>query len=149
MQPNLHYTVIQLILVFFRSVKALNGTNTNNYSFTDNAPLKDVNYYRFKQFDIDGKYSFSNVVSVDFTNNVSAFSISPNPADNAITVTIPASNSVSAIFVYDINGKKVIDENLAANITSKQINVSQLAQGVYTIALLQNSKTQILKLVKK
>lgn len=128
--------------------QGLNTAATNNYSFTDNTPLKGINYYRLKQVDKDGKFTYSGIASVEFIDG-GLFAITPNPANDNITIIIPASNAVSEIFFYDITAKKVMTEQIAANVTSKQININRLASGVYNIVLVQKGKKEIMKLVKK
>lgn len=129
--------------------QALHNDGVNNYSFTDNTPLKGINYYRLKQVDKDGKFSYSGIASVEFLNDGAVFAIIPNPANNFIKVVLPSSNTVSEIIIYDVNGKKILHEQIAANITSKQININQLTAGVYNVVLMQNGKHEMIKLVKK
>lgn len=120
-----------------------------NVGSFDIAPLKGINYYRLKQVDKDGSFTYSKIASVDFLNNTSAFGVSPNPANNSINIIVPESNSVSEILLYDVSGKKVLSESVAANATSKKINITKLPAGVYNIVLLQNGKKEMMKLVKK
>jgi hypothetical protein len=66
------------------NVKAAgNSTKNINYSIVDAQPvLTEVNYYRLKQIDIDGKYSYSSVIAIDFnitSNWQNLMTISPNP----------------------------------------------------------------------
>jgi hypothetical protein len=42
-----------------------------------------------------------------------------------------------------------LHEQIAANFTSKQININQLTAGVYNVVLIQNGKSEMMKLVKK
>lgn len=128
--------------------QGLNNLGINNYVFTDYAPLNGINYYRLKQVDKEGKFTYSNTASVEVLND-GVFAIAPNPADNNITITIPASSSVSEIELYDVNGKKLLHEQIAANVTSKQINISTLIAGVYNIVFIQTGKHAMVKLVKK
>ena len=129
--------------------QGLHNDGINNYSFIDKAPLKGINYYRLKQVDKDGKYTYSGIASVEFLNDGSGFAVAPNPADNIINVIIPSSNSISEIIIYNIVGKKLLHEQIAANITSKQINISQISSSVYNVVLIQNGKREMMKLVKK
>ena len=128
---------------------ALNNSNKANYSFIDNAPLKVINYYRLKQVDKDGKYTYSKIVSVDFSSNTTTFTVYPNPANSNLNITLPNSNSVSDIVLYDVTGTKVLHEQINSNATSKQLDVSKLASGVYNVILMQDGKQQTIKLVKK
>jgi choice-of-anchor B domain-containing protein len=50
-------------------VPAGNSGVPNDYFFTDRLPLPGLNYYRIRQTDYDGKFSFSETVSVTFENN--------------------------------------------------------------------------------
>lgn len=77
------------------------------------------------------------------------FAITPNPAGNFIKVAIPLTNAVSEVIIYDVSGKKILHEQIAANIISKQININQLTAGVYNIILIQDGKREMMKLVKK
>jgi len=129
-------------------VYGLNGINTNNYSFTDNATLPGTNYYRLKQVDDDGKFVYSNVVSVQFSSNTSRFVISPNPATNNVNINIPAGDVVSKIIFYDATARKVIDENVPANVSFKQFDVSSLPAGNYTVVLIQDSRREAVKFIK-
>ncbi len=129
--------------------QGLNNDGISNYSFTDSTPLKGINYYRLRQVDKDGKYSYSGIASVEFLNDGSVFAIAPNPANSFINVIIPSSNAVSEIIIYNVVGKKLLHEQIAANITSKQININHLSTGIYDVVLIQNGTKKMMKLVKK
>ncbi len=51
--------------------------------------------------------------------------------------------------VYDMNGKIVLHENLSSNSTSKQINISELAAGMYRVVWQQENLQYAWKLVKQ
>ncbi|HEX5153503.1 MAG TPA: T9SS type A sorting domain-containing protein [Parafilimonas sp.] len=130
-------------------ISALKSVNINKYAFNDNNPLKGKNYYRLKQFDKDGKYTYSGIVSIIFEGQERpAFVISPNPADNFITVTVPPVNGVSKIVIYDIAGKKIISSEMGVQTTLKTMDIKQLAPGIYHVVLLQNGIKQTLRFVK-
>lgn len=54
--------------VNWEKINETNGAGTTtqrtNYSAIDERPLQGISYYRLKQTDFDGKYSFSNIASV-------------------------------------------------------------------------------------
>jgi len=75
-----------------------------------------------------------------------SFSVYPNPATDMITV----SNSLDAIenvTITDLNGRVVKEITLGT--TQAQINISDLAQGVYILNATSNGKTITEKIVKK
>lgn len=47
-------------------VPAGNSGVPNNYFFTDRLPLPGINYYRVRQTDFDGKFGFSEIISLKF-----------------------------------------------------------------------------------
>ncbi|MFO0332587.1 MAG: hypothetical protein ACK514_14685, partial [Bacteroidota bacterium] len=88
------------------------GTTTleNNYQLNDKRPTRGVNYYRLKQVDFDGKYTYSYVVSVevDFDAQVFITEIFPNPADSEnINARVESSNQDEPVRlrIFDQLGK--------------------------------------------
>lgn len=65
--------------------------------------------------------------------NTNGISVSPNPASDVLNVTWSATTSVSTIKVMDVTGRVVMTESVA-NGNSKQLNISNLAAGTYTVA---------------
>lgn len=76
-----------------------NTTSTRNYSFTHQSPLKNntYNYYRILQRDLDGKFSYSKIVSIVFDEQGPDFLVYPNPADKLATIYLSESSEVSLI----------------------------------------------------
>jgi|GEM_PF-2854032 len=98
-----------------------NGNITQLYSPI--VPAKGSNYYRLKQVDRDGKFTYFKVASLRFANTkVSAFSIYPNPAKNnliaqlQVIVTRSASLQLVNIEGKIIRGINLIDRNSDSNI---------------------------------
>ncbi|HSU27431.1 MAG TPA: T9SS type A sorting domain-containing protein [Chitinophagaceae bacterium] len=64
------------------SVISRNSTIQTDYHFFDAAPLLRDNFYRIKNVDIDGKFSYSNIIRVSPASQVNILSIYPNPVQN-------------------------------------------------------------------
>lgn len=62
------------------SIEAKGYSDGADYEYLDRNPSKGVNYYRLKQVDVDGSFTYSTVISVEFDSNIklSAF---PNPVN--------------------------------------------------------------------
>lgn len=41
------------------------STSRNKYNLTDYNPIQELNYYRLKQIDLDGSFTYSNIISID------------------------------------------------------------------------------------
>lgn len=70
------------------------------YEFIHKNPFPGMNYYRIKQVDFDGKYSFSEVVSVNFDGV--EMTIFPNPGEGEIKVNSPGADR---LIIYNQYGK--------------------------------------------
>jgi Secretion system C-terminal sorting domain len=137
----------------FQSIGQVAGHGTisteQKYQFTDNNPIKGLNYYRLKQVDYDGNYTYSNVVAVTFENVSDIFKSFPNPAVNVVYLTLPSSTAKSVINVFDLNGKKVLEKQISSNAVSQTLDVSTLAAGVYHVTLVQGAQQQTIKMIKE
>ncbi len=80
------------------------------------------------------EYTCSGLGIDDITKN--DISIFPNPASEFISIEIPDSCSIE---VFDVSGTK-ISEELLSNARMKQINDSNLIQGMYISNLTHESK---------
>ena len=71
------------------SVKG-NGTTSkaSNYSFTDIHPLNGNNYYRLKQYDIDGKFNESDIKYLSLQLAKTLMNVFPNPTKGMIQFTL-------------------------------------------------------------
>ncbi len=99
------------------------GNAMQNYSWTDKNPATGINYYRLKQVDNDGQFTYSKIISVIYEPN--AISFYPNPAKKSISFN----RKVKEVTIYDMQGKEVIN---LKNVTSG-IDISTLKTGVYVV----------------
>ena len=117
-----------------------NSTSLNNYSLTDNNPFEGNSYYRLKQTDFDGNYSFSSIINVNMDISGTSFNVFPNPSDGSFFNIVIDGDVLGAeilVTVYNTVGKesysKIIttgdqDENVYAIDPS-----NKLAPGIYII----------------
>jgi hypothetical protein len=64
-----------------------NTTEVQSYTFQDAQPLQGTTYYRIKQVDYDGNFSFSAELSVESSEFASDFRFYPNPARNVLNLS--------------------------------------------------------------
>ncbi len=124
---------------------AASGTtrSTSNYSFTDKNAIAGRTYYRLKMLDIDGKFEYSKVVSVNGkVGNV--VTVGPNPFITSIQLYGIASTELSAKNVQVLNA---VGQQVAYKVTgANTITLDAAAPaGVYIIKL----KTQQFKMLKQ
>lgn len=112
------------------SVKAAGNSSTvSTYNFTDRYPLPGINYYRLIQRDIDERYSYSKVASLNFDGSQLSLQAFPNPVvDGRLSVVLPES---AAVQIFGSDGKLVYQRQLLAGL--QQLNLGNLAAGVYRL----------------
>ncbi len=108
----------------------------SEYSFKDIKPLINWNYYRLKQVDFNGVYTYSNIIAIKNDANIDA-SIFPNPtSDGNISVEIIGEYEKIKGFwsVIDLQGKVVVkNQSFEGNVL--KINLSELPKGMYIISI--------------
>ncbi len=115
-----------------------NSNSTLQYSFTDNAPSKGINYYRLKQLDFDNTAKYSAVRNVRNEGTVD-ITIYPNPVKDILKVDITSDKTDKAnISITDISGKLVYSKNsfdITEGLNNPGINTSDLKAGTYIIKI--------------
>ncbi|WP_113639558.1 CBM96 family carbohydrate-binding protein [Nubsella zeaxanthinifaciens] len=104
--------------------------NITTYSYEDRGVSVGTYYYRLKQVDFDGKYTYSDIETVNFKivaeNQLMVY---PNPVGNYFKLNVKGDFILS---IYDMQGKIVLQRQLA-NYDANQIDVQHLKTGLYLI----------------
>jgi len=139
----------------FEIVKTVSGAgNSNfqiNYSATDNNPLSGFSYYRLKQTDFNGDYSYSKIVAVENTSEILSLNIlNPYSKPNSINFTISNPNLENLSFeIINTLGEVLISSKVenVVNKSSVVINTKNLSHGIYFIKLSSNKETVVEKVL--
>jgi hypothetical protein len=131
-----------------------NGTSNEvyNYEVYDQSPSNGVNYYRLKQFDLDGRFTLSAVTSLNFfAARGTAVTVSPNPIVDGIHFTInnADANNVSVLLI-NTNGKTVYREqikNVSAGRNYKLNMQQKPAPGMYILNLRAEGISENIKII--
>ena len=143
----------------FEKIAMIKGAGTTNletsYQFNDRTPPRGINYYRLKQVDFDGKFTYSNVVSieVDFDAQIFFTDVYPNPASESISVRIDTSNQKDPIRlrIFDQWGR-VVFSTLIEKLASQpyELKISELLpNGMYIVRFEQGLESSTTRLVIK
>lgn len=120
------------------------GNGANNYSYTDAEKLSGTVYYRLKMIDIDGRFTYSNIVKLDnkLTNQSSIY---PNPITTTATLEVGDRKLLNTYAtILDVNGRTL--KTILIKDNFEIINMSGLPSGLYVLRL-ANGETQ--KLIKQ
>lgn len=131
--------------ITFSKIGIVNGAGTtsehNLYSLTDLSPVVGLNYYRLKQVDFDGGYTFSDIVAVKVNGSVNDITIYPNPANSVIRFDFSSeSTSIIHVEVVDIMGKVVMSELKKFRKESGEMvmDIKNLSDGVYYLKVVED-----------
>ena len=125
-----------------------NTTVNTNYSFTDKSPLSGTNYYRLKQWDFNGEFQYSKIISIETKGGKQDLTIYPNPAKSNINIQVSTTRTYNrTVEVVDMIGKKVTSVTLPANQNTIKINTQNIFNGVYFVSVNDGNGIILKKLV--
>jgi len=119
-----------------------NSTNLLNYATTDIVSEKGLYYYRLKQTDFDGAYTYSDIRAVVADQVSSEMSIYPNPTNGTFTLTY--SEKKDAPTLYTALGTEAVEYNVIPTNGGFIYDISTLANGIYFL----KTTTETIKVVK-
>jgi hypothetical protein len=125
-------------------------TGKREYSFYDSHECKGIVYYRLKQVDYDGNFTYSEIAAVrcDRSDKMSVF---PNPATSSITVSYYSEASRSMrILIKDYTGRIVFENILISNEGFNQLDipVDDLKSGVYFVGMSSSEAGEFIREVR-
>ena len=133
----------------FVNSKAINGNSSLklNYDFTDIGFAASTNYYRLKQIDKDGKFSYSNIVVLRDENAITAglSTIYPNPVKNTLNVKVASLNNEKVTLqLTDLSGRLLQNKvtQVGNGETIVQLDVSHLSAGTYFVKIISGDGKQ-------
>jgi hypothetical protein len=140
----------------FQSIGTVEGKGTTTavsyYAFTDQQPLKGIAYYRIKQTDINGKFSYSSVIRISNNGqNGGALRLYPNPAVTSAPLKVEYSNFRNQLVTVSIiNAAGIVVHKELVNFGTDSratLNISRLQRGSYFVSMVSGSQRQTIPFV--
>lgn len=130
------------------------NTNTlTDYELNDDKPLLGDNYYRLRQIDFDGNFTYSDVISIyngeAITTTVSVY---PVPVTDAVNVLVRnAQNASGAITITNVVGAIMYhsEVDIYEGTTVQKIDMTSFAAGQYFLKVTTGSSTRTIHVVKQ
>jgi len=116
-----------------------NSNSFLNYQFVDPKPINQVAYYRLKQVDFDGQYSYSQVIALRNNQKINAeIKAYPNPSNGNFLITnIPFEDGEDFICeVYNLQGELLKkDLHISESNGNLLLQLTEQKSGVYWVRL--------------
>ena len=118
------------------------------YQFIDPNPVAGENFYRVKQVDIDGHYTFSPVFEIHVSSAPSTTRLQSNPVRDAITLLNPGQQLISRLQVLDVSGRVILSQ--APNSTNALIttDLQSIQPGYYLLRFGSATTTSTIAFIK-
>jgi Secretion system C-terminal sorting domain len=137
----------------FQTIGTVNPvTNQIDFSFTDAALAGGRNLYRIRVNGITGSSKYSNTVALIYnSNDIFISSLVPNPVHDIARLTVSTGRNAAIDFkIYNAAGNLVKQWNsvVTEGNNTIELNVGELAAGMYTVFAFSNESKTISRFIK-
>ena len=144
-----HFEKIETVVSKFH-----NSAVATAYDLIHASPVKGINFYRLKQFDLDGKFKYSAIIPVQFSYSiVKSIKINPNPVNANLNIALTLwENSNILCKIYDMEGREIksLTASVLAGNNNIESDVSALAKGNYIVVIIsKNERVAETKFIKQ
>jgi hypothetical protein len=107
--------------------------NPTYYRYFDSMPIHGTAYYRIKEMDIDGSYSYSNVEVITYKKPAASFTFFPNPTKGGRSLSIDHSYETLIISIVDAQGRIIFNQKVGPG--NQNLATENLSAGSYFIVI--------------
>lgn len=129
-----------------------NTSVMQTYAAIDNSPLYGLSYYRLKQTDYDGTYTYSKLASVSISADIAdvGMVVYPNPSSGNINVKASGVSGMVSIMVTDMQGRTIYMQHLKIEEDGMPIALeleSMLNPGYYQVVMKGSDVNLVQKII--
>ena len=112
-----------------------NSTAFLKYDFIDAYTPYEITYYRLKQVDFDGQFTFSKVIAIQFSGQSKILRVFPNPASEFVNFSFEK-DSQFRYAIYDLTGKKIKEKTSNVYSGLASLSVTDIQEGSYILEVI-------------
>ena len=132
------------------SKDAINGGKKDlsalGFSYIDANPIDSGAYYKIKQIEVDGRFSYSNVIFIKkFNNQNGAIAIYPNPTTEGVYLQVEKFEGLNYT-LFDASGRIILENKLESPLTF--IDLNTFVASAYFLTVKNSKKYQVFKIIK-
>ena len=148
------YDTFNLMSSFANPFKNKTGID---YLFEDNPHVNKVlseNYYRYNttssSFELSSRTTYNYISSITLSTEKfeianATITVFPNPTQDFLSIQTSSNSEIDKVIITDLSGKLTLEQNPKDN----QINVQNLAKGMYVIQVFSGDKKYQAKFLKE
>jgi hypothetical protein len=110
-----------------------NSSEETHYAHLDAFPENGLNYYRLKQLDLNGQFTYSYIRSAFFRGGNGSLTLVPNPGSDVLRVLLSRAGTAT-VHVVDATGRLVL--SMPASGGQVVLVTSPLPSGLYSVQAL-------------
>ena len=118
-----------------------------NYEFVDMHPYSGASYYRLKQIDFDGTFTFSDIVPVNNPNgSLASITIFPNPTQGDAVISIQGTvDGTIELSVINAQGQQVLNYSRTVTVEGLMVPISMegLPSGIYVVRMQEQGQLAV------
>lgn len=130
-----------------------NSSSTKSYSFHDKSIAQEENYYRLKQVDQNGTFTYSPIILIRNKIALSqVMKVLQNPFSQYIDIQLPARETTQLTArLIDMSGKVIYQQaiNSAQNRARLHLQSHYVQPGMYLLQVTDGSKQHVIKVMKQ
>lgn len=108
-----------------------NSTSLLSYSFVDENPYTGISYYKLRQTDFNGDFTFSQTVAVHIFTGSADVNVFPNPSNGIFFIAKNDPDNPVQIMIYDMKGRLIKQDTFYDSYN--QVDITGFGKGVYNL----------------
>ena len=102
---------IDIFREIYRTDGAGSSLSSHDYEYLDTEPKTSTRYYRLKQVDFDGTYTYTDIKALDFKKEAAVINIYPIPFKEELQIMVEGKAGASLkIRISDIAGRTIYQQ---------------------------------------
>jgi hypothetical protein len=118
---------------------------THRYQFTDKPGITGTIYYRLKQVDYDGSFTYSNVVVVNLEAANVVINLHPNPSSDRFILEPTGDISLLSVAMFDLSGKEI---EFYKNVKKPLLFGNDWSPGIYLVKIQLLKEVLVIRVAK-
>lgn len=126
-----------------------NSSSSKTYSWVHEAPGRGFLFYRIRQVDIDGQFTYSKIIQLFNGAQLKTTVIGPNPVQHTIHIVEPEPVLVKKIELFDVSGRRVLSKRMETICKNYSLELGKIATGTYLLTIHYQDRVQTFRIVRQ